>query len=150
MKAEIENDKIKIYEDNDPDAEFLPDLYDALSDYAAEHEDDCVNINVTNDGIGPYEYQGYRGFDHGTDYVEVNQHEPRILKINQFCTEQGLKEIGAYIMNPLRSEKVFEREEKRDLHYVIVTNFLLRYRTIIHRGAIIVTDYRIIITYSGE
>jgi len=44
-----------------------------------ESRNDCVEVEITvgfewqNDGIGPYEYCGSKGYDKGTEYLEQSQ-----------------------------------------------------------------------------
>ena len=53
-------------------ADDLVDFLDCLESFLEEFKENITpSYYVTNDGIGPYECHGYKGYDKGKDYIEV-------------------------------------------------------------------------------
>jgi hypothetical protein len=87
------------------------------TDYAIEF--DVENIEVGNDGIGPYEFWGQRGVDRGHDFVEefdivnlkaeINENLKYVEKEVDFSTMEGKAlrdklEDAIYDSNEIRAE----------------------------------------------
>lgn len=51
-------------------------VFISLPEDLGEEIEARVDFSVQNDGIGSYEYWGFKGYDAGTDYIEVEDVTP--------------------------------------------------------------------------
>lgn len=49
-------------------------------------EDETIDYTVDNDGIGPYEYWGAKGYDAGTDYLLIENDNVITVKLENVPT----------------------------------------------------------------
>ena len=68
-----------------------------------------------NDGIGPYEFWGARGYDHGRDYVD--EFEITDLTVRDSKTNQELPELVGKVRDYLYEHKYEEIREWLQDHY---------------------------------
>lgn len=77
-----------------------------------------ISLGITNDGIGSYEYWGFKGYDQGVDYVEewdikkvsLDGKQIEWLSIPQAIRDQIEKQVDAWCDDGSALEALGEKE----------------------------------------
>jgi hypothetical protein len=69
----VENILRTTVKNENEELEYNDEEIEKINEYLPEVD---LDLAAENDGIGPYEFWGFRGFDHGHDYLIINDQTP--------------------------------------------------------------------------
>ncbi len=77
------------------DNETAVEIIEGLLEEALEKVD--IKYIVENDGIGPYEYWGFKGVDHGTNYITIEENS--FVTVKTVISNRLLEKVADYLID---------------------------------------------------